>query len=352
MTSPTDAQHIRRLLLVQLKWMGDVILTTPAIREARRAFPDARIDFVTSEAGAAALEGNPHLDHIYVWRGRGIRHSLGLFREIFRQPRYDAAIDFRSTTRDLLFVLASRARQRIGVRGRGPRVYAYTKLFDKEKRGVYMARQKLDFLRGVGIEPDDDADLSLEMVSGPRERAWAQDTLARVGLAGKSPIVALSPVTRMPYKQWGVERWAEIGDLVVELGGHVLITSGPGELEQAQAVAAHMRHPAVYDYGRTNIRQLLALYEHCSLWVGNDGGAKHIAVSAGVPTISVFRWTTSRVWTDLSPGSPHRAIERPPILPCDLHCGDCRHYSCLEQVSPDDVAQLVRERMATATARL
>ena len=334
---------IRRVLLMQLKWMGDVLMCTPAIRAVRRAFPQAKLDFVTGVEGAAVLEGNPHLDEVLRWR-RGVRGSWRTAWEIARR-RYDAVVDFRSTPRDAWFVLASGARIRAGMRGRGPRTLAYTQLFEWAQGPRYMAARKLEPLRALGIEPGPPHDLALELVVSAAERAWAQDALACHGLdaagAPAAPIVAVSPVTRIHYKQWGAEKWAAVADALAGAGARVLITSGPGELEQARAVAQRMRHPAVFDYGRTTIRQLAALYERCALWVGNDGGAKHIAVAVGTPTLTVFRHRESEVWTDLSSASPHLAIEREPVLPCVYpHCGKCPHLSCLEQLGAGDVVAL------------
>ena len=74
---------LRRILLMQLKWMGDVLMCTPAIRAARQAFPDAKIDFATGSEGAAVLEGNPHLDEVLLWH-RGTA-DLGMIWEIARR---------------------------------------------------------------------------------------------------------------------------------------------------------------------------------------------------------------------------------------------------------------------------
>ena len=339
---------VRRLLLMQLKWLGDVLLTTPAIRAARRAFPEAKIDFATGAEGAAILEGNPHLDEVLVWR-RGPA-GLRMLWEIARR-RYDAVVDFRSTPRDAWYVLASGARIRAGMRGRGPRRLAYNRLFDWSDGPRYMAARKLEPLRALGIEPGPEPDLALELVVGEADRAWARSILARHGLDGGSPIAAISPVTRVHYKQWGAEKWAAVADALAGAGARVLITSGPGELAQARAVAERMAHPAVYEYGPTTLRQLAALYERCALWAGNDGGAKHIAAAMGVPTVTVFRHHEGEVWTDLRTASPHVAIEREPVLPCIYpHCGGCAHLSCLEQVRAGEVEAQVRLAWTRATA--
>jgi ADP-heptose:LPS heptosyltransferase len=76
-----------------------------------------------------------------------------------------------------------------------------------------------------------------------------------------------------------------------------------------------MKAPAVWDYGRTTIRELAALYRRCALWVGNDGGPKHVAVAAGTPTLTVIRYPLGPIWTDDAASVPHRYVQgRPPEL--------------------------------------
>lgn len=276
----------QRILLLQLYHLGDVILTTPAIRAARAAFPSATIDFVTGPGGAHALERNPHLDSILV--------NAGLV-EIFRHG-YDAVVDMHSVPRTAKLVAATRAKTRIGLRGRGPRNFAYTMLLPREPDAVYMALQKLRLLRPLGIA-DTGADLTLEIAIHDEERLFAARTFERFGL-GTQPVVAISPVARHEFKQWGAARWASVADALAESGAQILITSGPNEEAQAAAVAVLMKHQAVWQHGSTTVRQMAALYQRCALWLGNDGGPKHMATAAGTPTVTVYRRKLGGVWSD------------------------------------------------------
>jgi ADP-heptose:LPS heptosyltransferase len=303
----------RRLLLIQLAKMGDVLLCTPSIRAARAAFPHARIDFLTDPLGAEALGGNPHLDEVLVYR-RGLRHEWRTLQGI-RGRRYDAVADFHSVPRTARVVLASAAPRRVGVRGRGPRNLAYTELLPKVRDSVYIPRQKLRVLAPLGVNTGAGVDCSLEIVIGSSEREFARQLWKRCGLDGADPVIAISPVAHEPLKQWGAERWAAVGDSLVTAGARVLITSGPGERDQAAAVAERMKALAVWDYGRTTIRELAALYRRCALWVGNDGGPKHVAVAAGTPTLTVIRYPLGPIWTDDAASVPHRYVQgRPPEL--------------------------------------
>lgn len=276
----------RRILLLQLYHLGDVLLTTPAIRAARAAFPSATIDFVTSPAGAHALERNPHLSSILV--------NPGLM-EIFR-GRYDAAVDMHSVPRTAKLVAATRARMRVGLRGRGPRNFAYTHLLAREPNAVYMAVQKLRLLAPLGVD-ERNADLSIEIALHEEEKKFAANLFERHEL-GDRPVVAISPVSRHDFKQWGAANWAVVADALAESGAQILITSGPGEEAQAAAVALLMKTDAVWQYGPTTVRQLAAMYQRCAIWLGNDGGPKHIAVAAKTPTVTVYRRQLGGVWSD------------------------------------------------------
>jgi ADP-heptose:LPS heptosyltransferase len=283
----------QRILLLQLYHLGDVILTTPAIRAARLAYPDARIDFATSALGAQALEANPHIDGLL---------AKPSFWSVAR-TRYDAVVDLHSVPRTARIVAASLARVRIGLRGRGPRNLAYTKLLPREKGAVYMAFQKLRMLAPLGVEPEA-PDLSLEIAVDESQHDWARQTFERLGLGPR--VVAVSPVAKHEFKQWGAARWARVADALMDAGAQILVTSGPGEADQAEAVANAMDHAPVWRYGSTTVRQLAALYARCALWIGNDGGPKHMAAAVKTPTVTVYRRNLGGVWSD--PRDPNQIV--------------------------------------------
>jgi heptosyltransferase III len=342
------AAEPRRILLVQLRNMGDVLLCTPAVRAARRAYPDAEIDFLAAAPGVDALTGNPYLDTLLTWRP-GWREHWRLWRHL-RRRRYDLVADFQSTPRTARLVWVTGAPRRLGVRGRGPRNRVYTDLVPKMKGPVYTAVQKLAVLSPLGVEPG--SDLSLDTVIGPAERAWADEIWDRFGLGKGAPVIAISPVAREPFKQWGADRWAEVADEVAAAGARVLITSGPGEREHAAAVVARMQRPAVWDYGTGSLRGLAALYERCGLWLGNDGGPKHVAVAAGTPTLTVIRWQLGPCWTDLTSAVPHLFVDAAPPGGCNLRCEICAHRNCLQALPPAEVASAALEMLRSSAPRL
>jgi ADP-heptose:LPS heptosyltransferase len=337
-----------RILLVQLHHLGDVVLSTPAIRAVRRALPRAVLDFLAARPGADALRGNPHLDHVHVLRRRWAADRA--LAGALRNARYDAVVDFHSTPRTALLVAATRAPIRVGVVGRGPRNLAYTQLVSRVREPVYMAKQKLRLLAPLGIEPDPD-DLDLEVFPSADDRAWAADAFERHGLGGGVRVVAISPVSRIGLKQWGAGPWAAVADRLVEEGFRVVLTNGPGELDQVRDMVARMTRPAAWDLGVDRVGRLAALYEQCGVWLGNDGGAKHIAVGVGVPTVTVARPGLGAVWTDTRGGSAHRVFDPPAPAICARGCERCRGAGCIGDVGVAEVveAALLAARRAHRT---
>lgn len=333
-----------RLLLVRIAPLGDVLVTTPAIRCVRAALPAARIEFLTGEGGAELLEGNVHLDEILLWRP-GLRAELALAREL-RRRRYDAVVDFECAWPTARLVLATGARLRIGSHRPGPRRFCYNRRVRRPRPPASIARERLELLRPLGIEPEAMPDLSLELAIRPEDHAWAERVIRDLALGGDAPIVAVSPVSRLPYKQWGADRWAAVADRLAGAGAQVLLTNGPGEREQVAAVVGHMRHRAAWDYGPSSLRQLAALYRRCVLWVGNDGGAMHLAVAAGTPTIGVFRWATRARWSHPEPRGRHAGIDRAPPQGCDQQCTRCVHLGCLRAVSVEEVVETALSKLA------
>jgi heptosyltransferase II len=322
--------------------MGDVLLCTPAIRAARATMPDAIIDFVTEGAGGEVLRHNPHLDEVLV-DDRRFGSRLRLMREIARR-RYDAVVDFRSTGSTAQLTLVSRAGLRVGVRGRGPRNRVYNRLVDRIELTTYAARHKLDMLEPLGVPVYEVTDLALELPVSPAAHSRAEAIWREHRLLGET-VVAISPISREAYKQWGSDRWAAVADLVAEQGARVILTSGPGERAALAEVAGRMRSTPVWDYGPTTIEELAAVLTRCSLWAGNDGGSKHVAAAAGIPTVSVVRWQIGPVWTDPTAAAPQRFLDREPPGGCDLRCGRCTHRGCLAAISSAEVVERVTDAL-------
>ena len=147
-----------KILCIQLRQMGDVIMTTPAVRQLRRLYPDAEIVFMSEPLGANVYRNNPHVSRVWtVPRKQSLRETLGLFLEVYKE-RFDLVIDFFSNPKSAQITWASRAKERVGFDFPGRR-YAYTRSVGLPDSKEYAAKSKNRLIAHLGGEEGfDDGD--------------------------------------------------------------------------------------------------------------------------------------------------------------------------------------------------
>ena len=334
-----------RLLLIQLRRIGDVLMTTPAVRALGQAYPQARLVYITEPSGAEVLRNNPHIDEVWpVSPKPGWSEILRLVRRM-RRRRFDIAIDFYSQPKSAVLTRLSGAPRRIGFDLRGRR-WAYTEPVEKPPGRRYSAFHKEALLAPLGVALDGPLP---EIYPGAEQRAWADALLASLGVSHGDFLVALLPVSRQPYKVWPLDRWARLADWLIETtGAKVLPLWGPGEESFVVGVRGAMHASMLPDYPIPDLLQMAALLDRAGLYVGNDAGPRHIAIAVGTPTVGVFGRPWPENWTP--PGdSRHRVVAHDPGCKSNCTYPRCGHLNCINGVTYDDVlreTQLAVEDLA------
>lgn len=311
-----------RILLTRMKFIGDVVLTTPIIRSVRNAFPDASIAYMGDRHAVSLLEHNPHLDEIipYDFSHPTIIEQPRVAWEL-RRRKFDLAIDLFNNPRSALLTYATGARVRVGAerRGRG-RLYTIQVRDDgKPKTAIEFHNQ---FLRAVGIEPTASRPEIFLREDERREARiylqWLDYEHAPLDL--HRPIVGIHPGATWPAKRWLPERFSALADmLAAKTNAQIIITAGP---DDDDAVAAMLKHSFVNAKVLRNLplRQLAAVIAHCSAYVANDNGTMHIAAAVGVPTVGIFGPGEENIWFPYSSAEGHTALRRDvPCHPCHLN---------------------------------
>ncbi|MBI3993371.1 MAG: glycosyltransferase family 9 protein [Candidatus Lambdaproteobacteria bacterium] len=321
------------ILLIQLRRIGDVLMTTPAVRALRAAHPQARITFLTERPSDLVFRHSPHVDEVLIYPGRASHwQALGWLWRL-RRGGYDLVLDFFGNPRSAQLAWATGAPRRIGFDFRGRR-WAYTERVQVPPGKLFAAAHKALLLEPLGVAADD---LVPEVRVGAEDRAYAGRQLAELGLAPGEPFVALCPVSRQPYKVWPPQRFAEIADRLIERHGlRVLFFWGPGEEAFVQAVRAAMRRAALPDYPVPSLLEMAALLERAVLYVGNDNGPRHFAIAVGTPTVAVFGRPFPENWTP--PGATrHRAVAFDPGCKSACTYPRCTHLDCINKVPLEPV---------------
>jgi ADP-heptose:LPS heptosyltransferase len=302
---------VRRILVVKLSSMGDIVHVTPCLRALRQAFPAAGIVMAVDRRFAALVGHNAHLDEVIeADEGEGRlaawlepwRHLAGR-----RRPRFDLAIDFQGTRRSAAWVYASGARIRAGRRraARGWRPGWHQVVVAAPRR--HAVEVCADVAASVGVRVEN-LDPELSVPAEAEERLGAR--LAAAGLP-PSGYVLINPFTRWPSKTWPIDRYRE---LLVELAPMgpwpIVVHAGPGEEQGLQSladVAGAGGRPATTMPGLP-LEEALALFRRARLMVSGDTGPMHCAAALGTPVVALFGPT----WPECTGpwGVGHRIIQR------------------------------------------
>lgn len=320
--------------------MGDVLLTTPALRALKSALPQSRLTVLVTRPGKEILAGNPDVDEVMVLDKSSWRPQLEIIGGV-RRRGFDLVVDFLCNPRTAIITILSGARFRVGY-DVGLRRFAYNivkprdEFRDGKKVAKYAAEVNLDMIRYLGFRAESSA---LRFSVDGKSRAVADEFLASNGLEAGG-FVCVSPAGSWPAKTWEVGKFAAVSDLVTErTGRRVVVLWGPGEKALAERTLSLMRTPGVMAC-ETDIREAGALLEKSALFVSNDSGLKHVAVAVGTPTVTVFGPTNPVTWNPESP--KHRAVFADvDCLRCDKNT--CATMECMKKLSAERVFAVVED---------
>ena len=336
----------RRILVMKLGGVGDVVTATPALRALRKAYPEAHIALLAEQPGLQVVEGSPYVDEFLEFtqlyrtqrplgflRPRVLGQALRLARRLLSR-RWDLYLElhcflFRTSVwKPFVGALLSRATVRAGLDSEHRGFFLNVRVPDFRLRPVHHVERMLEVIRALGL-PDDGP--RTEVWLGPADRREARALLAAAGLRPGQLLVGVHVGANPDFplvRSWPRERFARVCDHLQErYGARVLLTGTAQEREMVQEVVASARHPeALVDLsGRTSVKVLAAVMEHLDLYVSNDTGAMHIAVAMGVPTVGIFGPGDWQSYGTYPPESGFRMVRTP------VDCWPCPRRACLER---------------------
>ena len=328
-----------RILVIQFRQIGDVLLSTPVLRALRCSYPQSYIAFLTEPSPGRVLQGNPWLDEVIIRpRHATWRQQWQLLCHIRRQ-RFDLVIDLIGNPRSVVLTRLSGARHRLAF-ARFPRSLLYTMLVTHHHPiPEYTVAKRLRLLEPLGIRA---TDLTPTLSYTQREQDEVATFLRAHAITPKDLLVCIDPTHHVPTRQWPGAHFSALVDMLSErLGARVLLLWGPGEAVQVQAIAAAARaHPVLIPAWGLNT--LAALLARADLFVGCNSAPLHIAVSQGIPTVTIMGATLSVNW--LPPAPQHRAVFAGlPCQPCEKnYCGPPLNTACLRTLTPETVFAAVQ----------
>lgn len=344
---------IRHILVVRVDLIGDVVLSLPAVRALRRAYPDAKIDMLTLRSTAAILEGEGEdIARVLTFDPGAWRRPDGLLRPRtwldarklladLRSARYDLAMSVSGDIGSILTRLSG-APRRVGY---ADEAYSWF-LTDTLPGGRYQRRQHevryvLDLAQRAGgiVEPGDEL-LTLHVAQDAASSMRASLESARVRLHRRGPTISLHTGARNGQaKRWPPEYFAALSErLVRDLDALVVLVGGPAEQSIARAISSRLDTPVVDLVGKTSLPELVALLDQCDLLITGDSGPMHIACAVRTPVVALHGPT--------DPGLSGPTDQHALILWRRLWCAPCYDASataecrfgnpvCMKSLGPD-----------------
>ncbi|HQN17594.1 MAG TPA: lipopolysaccharide heptosyltransferase II [Syntrophobacteraceae bacterium] len=331
------SRSIKKILIRSTNWIGDAVMTTPAMGRMRAAFPMAEIVVAANPTIAELLDRHPSCDRIIVYDKKGRHRGPGgllRFCAELRKEEFDLAVLFQNAIEAAILATLARIPIRAGFTTdcRAPLLTHRVSGWRRARR-FHHTDYYLTMLEGLGIRGGNGR---LQLHCTEEELSWAKEQLS------DDPWVAVNPgATYGSAKRWLTERFAAVADTIAqETPSRILLIGGPNEGWIAEEVLQKMHTPPLNLAGKTSVRQLMALLSQCRLLVTNDSGPMHVAAAFAVPIVAIFGSTDHRTTSPLS--NSCRIVRKPTeCAPClKTECPTDHH--CMTAVSVTDVLNATR----------
>lgn len=343
---PVYPDQIQRLLIRGTNWVGDAVMSVPAMREIRRLFPRSQITLLVRPWVKDVYSNVDFVDQVIEQdsngRHRGWRGLEQLASEL-RLRNFELTILLPNSFGAALTAWRAGIPQRLGYArdGRSPLLTHPSKI-DPDVKKVHQVHYYLGILSGAGLLPGrlwEDPSYRPSVAVGIRaaDREAARRILGEKNIGPGERLIGVSPgASYGGAKRWLVERFASVADKLAEThGATILIFGAANEIPIARELAKQMKHTPAILAGQTTLGELMGLLKKCSLLITNDSGAMHLAAALATPQLAIFG-STSEIAT--APMSAQAHVIKHPVecSPCFLR--ECPiDFRCMTRVSVDQV---------------
>jgi len=322
-----------KILAIVFKFLGDVVVSIPALRALKEARPEVELHVLVAEEAHPLVKTLPWIDRAWALprtRGRArLRDTWPMIRAL-RAEKFDLSIDLIGNDRGAFLTLAVGAREKLGLhapKGFFGRRYFYHEALPEAPGDWHETKRHLHFLRKLGVAAE--APLALELHADPALQDDAAKILPR-------PTIIAHVSTSKPLKEWPQAHWSELAKLARADGHEIVFASGPAARERdslrtlGEISPEIPQLPPIKDLGL-----YLAVLARASLLVSGDTGPMHFAAALGTPTLSLFGPSLIHQW---APQAPLARWLQAPSCTCSAHQESCTATThCLNRLSPAQV---------------
>jgi heptosyltransferase II len=348
----SEIAAVKKILIRGTNWVGDAVMSVPAMKEIRRLFPDAHISLLVRPWVRDIYAAADFVDEILEYDRNGIHRGPGGFYRLIadlKRRQFDLAILLQNAFEAALIAWGARIPKRIGY-ARDGRSFLLTEAcaIDAEVRAVHQAYYYLEILSGIGLLErhlwqNKEYPLSINIGVREEDRNTAREILRSSGIQDGDFIVGINPGAFYgEAKRWFPDRYACVADeLARQYNARILLFGAQSDMPVVKEVAACMKQQSTILAGQTTLGQLMGLLKACGLLITNDSGPMHLAAALDVPQLAIFG-STSEIAT--GPLSRRAKVVKHPVdcNPCFLR--KCpTDFRCMKSISVERVLELAQE---------
>ena len=346
-------RNIKRIIVVDLLYLGDLLFAHPFFEGLRELFPEARIDMVANSNFSEIMRVNPNLDHVYSYNKNWTAARSYKFAKKLKMNNYQLGINIHGNWRTALLLKLIAAEKSIGYGGQGRGLFLDEQL--EKNISSHMIEFYLEFLDQLQQsqllkENFKAGKLELKAAASalPTLRVDeiytqnAETKLQKIGL--KSKFIVLNTGGSWKTKRWPEEYFSEIADQLAERGYKILFVGGPSDTERVSYIGSKIKNKEmIYDLsGKTSLLELAAVLKRAELVISGDTGPVHVAAAVGTNTVAIFGPS------DEDKYAPRGRGKNILIKNVDLSCRPCGehecpldHFKCMRELSPKMVVERI-----------
>jgi heptosyltransferase-2 len=337
---------IRKILILQTAFIGDVILTIPLIRVVSEQFPGTEIHFVTIPSSKDLIETLPYVYKLWVFDKRGKNSGVSQlfkFSKKLRAERFDLAIVPHRSLRSAVLVFLAGIKKRIGF-NRSSGNFLFTDKVNYQKN-LHEIERNISLLKPVNIIPD--ITPFPEIIGNSNDREIVTQWLRKIHLDANKSFVCIAPGSVWPTKRWPEDHWRSLCEKLGDKKIPVILIGSQQDQYLALEIIKESDNEIFNAMGIFSIRQSAELIRNASFLISNDSAPTHLGIAVGTPVITIFG-STVPAFGFYPYGKKNRIIELKNLdcRPCTDHgrfkC-PLEHFRCMRDISPDQVFKTALE---------